>query len=80
MDLINPTVRSWLEDARDNPEAFWGKAAQSIPWLRPWERVFEWTPPTFRWFIGGETNLAYSALDHHIQRGWGGHAALIYLN
>lgn len=80
MDLINPIVRSWIEDARENPEAFWGRAAEQLPWLRKWDRVFEWTPPTFRWFIGGQTNLAYSALDHHVKRGWGGHSALIYLN
>jgi len=80
MDLISPTVQRWLQDARENPEAFWAKAAEQLPWLRTWDRVFEWTPPTFRWFIGGQTNVAYSALDHHVQRGWGGHTALIYLN
>ena len=80
MDLISPTVQRWLQDAKENPEAFWAKAAEQLPWLRTWDRVFEWTPPTFRWFLGGQTNVAYSALDHHVQRGWGGHTALIYLN
>jgi acetyl-CoA synthetase len=80
MDLISPLVHRYIEEARENPDAFWGRAAQSLPWLRSWDRVFEWTPPTFRWFIGGQTNLAYSALDHHVKRGWGGHAALVYLN
>ncbi len=42
--------------------------------------MFEWTPPTFRWFIGGETNLSYNCLDHHVNRGWGGHAALVAEN
>ncbi|MGB8348118.1 MAG: acetate--CoA ligase [Ktedonobacteraceae bacterium] len=80
MDLISPIVHRWIEEAREDPEAFWGKAAEQLPWLRAWDRVFEWTPPTFRWFIGGQTNIAYSALDHHVKRGWGGHTALIYLN
>jgi acetyl-CoA synthetase len=80
MDLISPIVHRWIEDARENPEAFWGREAEQLPWLRKWDRVFEWTPPTFRWFSGGETNLAYSALDHHVKRGWGGHTALVYLN
>ncbi len=80
MDLISPVVRRWIEDARENPEAFWGRAAEQLPWLRTWDHVFEWTPPTFRWFTGGQTNLAYSALDHHVKRGWGGHTALVYLN
>src|SRR6266536_6674120 len=78
MDLISPVVRRWVQDARENPEAFWGRAAEQLPWLRTWDRVFEWTPPTFRWFVGGQTNLAYNCLDHHVGRGWGGHAALVY--
>jgi acetyl-CoA synthetase len=80
MDLVSPVVQRWIQDARENPEAFWGRAAEQLPWLRPWDRVFEWTPPTFRWFTGGQTNLAYNALDHHVKRGWGGHTALVYLN
>ena len=80
MDLVSPVVRRWIEEARENPEAFWGRAAEQLPWLRTWDRVFEWTPPTFRWFTGGQTNLAYSALDHHVKRGWGEHTALVYLN
>ena len=80
MELINPTVQRWLQDAREQPEEFWGKAAEQLPWLRKWEHVFEWTPPTFRWYSGGLTNMAYTALDRHVERGWGGHTALVYLN
>ena len=80
MDLVSPIVQHWIQDARENPEAFWGKAAEQLPWFRTWDRVFEWTPPTFRWYSGGQTNLAYNALDHHVRRGWGGHTALVYIN
>ena len=65
--------------ARD-PEGFWARAASELPWFRPWDRVFEWTFPTFRWFIGAQTNLAYNALDHHVASGRGSHTALIYFN
>ena len=78
--LITPIVNRWLEDGLRDPEGFWERAAQELPWFRRWDRVFEWTPPTFRWFIGAETNLAFNALDHHVARGRGGHAALIYIN
>jgi acetyl-CoA synthetase len=80
MDLISPVVHRWVQDAREDPEEFWGRAAEQLPWFRKWDRVFEWTPPTFRWFVGGQTNLAYNALDYHVKRGWGGHTALVYLN
>jgi len=78
--LITPVVQRWIEDARQDPDAFWDRAARQLPWFRTWDKVFDWTPPTFRWFVGGETNLAYNALDHHVAHGRGGHAALIYLN
>jgi acetyl-CoA synthetase len=42
--------------------------------------VFEWTFPTFRWFIGAETNLAYNALDLHVASGRGERLALVDLN
>lgn len=80
MNLINPTINRWLADAQEDPEAFWARAANDVPWFRTWDRTFEWDYPTFRWFIGGQTNLAYNALDHHVQRGWGGHTALVYMN
>ena len=48
MDLMSPVVRRCIQDARKNPEEFWGKAAEQLPWLRKWDSVFEWTPPTFR--------------------------------
>ena len=79
MQPVNPIVRRWRQDATENPEQFWAKAAEQLPWLRRWDQVFAWEYPTFRWFVGGQTNLAYNALDYHVQRGWGGHAALIYI-
>jgi acetyl-CoA synthetase len=57
VSLVTPTVRRWIEDGVRDPEGFWARAARELPWFRPWERVFEWNPPTFRWFLGVETNL-----------------------
>ena len=79
-DLINPEVRRWRRWASDDPEGFWAAAAEALPWFRPWDRVFEWQPPTFRWFLGGETNLAYNCVDQHVQAGRGGQAALVALD
>jgi len=79
MQPINPTVRRWRQDAAEDPDQFWGRAAEQLGWFRTWDHVFEWNYPTFRWFSGAQTNLSYNALDRHVKRGWGGHAALIYL-
>jgi acetyl-CoA synthetase len=80
MSLVNPIVQKWIAEGKEDPDAFWGRAADQLPWFRKWDRVLDWTPPTFKWFVGAQTNLAYNALDYHVKRGWGGHAALIYLN
>jgi acetyl-CoA synthetase len=78
--LLTPIVQRWIDDGRRDPEAFWDRAARELPWFKPWDRIFEWTPPTFRWFIGAETNLAFNAVDRHVAAGQGGRAALIYFN
>ncbi len=80
MQLLNPVVERWVNDAKLDPEGFWGRAAEDLAWFRKWDQVLEWNRPTFKWFVGGKTNLCYNALDHHVKRGWGGHAALVYLN
>jgi acetyl-CoA synthetase len=74
-----PQLRWFLQRARDDPEGFWSEAARELHWFRPWERVFEWQYPAFHWFRGGQTNLAYNAVDHQVlgqQRGT--RAALVW--
>ncbi len=80
IDLINPIVRRHLVAAASDPERFWASAADELPWFRRWDRVFEAEPPTFRWFPGGETNLAHNAVDRHVAAGRAGQTALISLN
>jgi acetyl-CoA synthetase len=80
MSVVTPAVRQFLDEGLRSPEEFWARAAEALPWFRTWERAFEWTFPTFRWFIGGQTSLAYNALDHHVANGRGAHTALIYFN
>jgi acetyl-CoA synthetase len=75
--LIPPTIQRWIDDGRRDPDALWARAAGALPWFRTWDRVFEWEPPTFRWFVGGRTNLGYNAVDRHVLDGDGGRAALV---
>ena len=84
MNLVNPAVDAFRRTAQDDPDTFWARAAESLPWHRPWERVFEWDPDTpddrgryFRWFVGGQTNLAWNCVDRHVEAGNGGRAALV---
>jgi propionyl-CoA synthetase len=61
------------------PERFWGRAARNIQWHRRWDHVLDRSnPPLYRWFIGGELNTCYNAIDHHVEHGRANQPALIY--
>jgi propionyl-CoA synthetase len=61
------------------PEAFWGEAADSIYWFKKWDKVLdEGNKPFYRWFIGGEINTCYNALDVHMEKGGGDQIAIIH--
>ena len=63
----------------EDPEGFWGEAADAVSWYRKWDRVLDRSnPPFYRWFAGGVVNTCYNALDRHVEAGNGGRAALIY--
>jgi len=50
---------------KENPEAFWENIARELYWFKPWNKVLEWNYPYARWFVGGQTNIVYNALDRH---------------
>jgi propionyl-CoA synthetase len=63
----------------DDPQSFWANAARDIDWITPWTSVIESDGgPVPRWFVGGELNTCYNALDRHADGGRGGQTALIY--
>jgi acetyl-CoA synthetase len=69
-------VRRLRQEAAERPDDFWAEQADGLPWFRRWDRVFDWEPPTFRWFVGGETNLAGNCLDANVEAGRGERTAL----
>jgi acetyl-CoA synthetase len=74
------TFARYREEAHRDPEVFWGRAAEKVHWFRRWDRVFDSDPPSFRWFTGGRTNIAWNALDRQVAAGLGEKTALVYLN
>ncbi len=63
----------------EDPNGFWGKAAEDCHWYKKWDKVLDDSKkPFYRWFVGGEMNSCYNALDYHIEKGRGNQAALIY--
>ena len=55
--------------AAKDPEAYWAQAAESLEWMRKWDRVLDWNPPIAQWFVGGKINVSVNCLDRHV-RGW----------
>ena len=53
----------------DDPEKFWAGIARELEWFAPWDKIFEWTYPTFEWFQGGKCNITYNALDRQVKSG-----------
>ncbi len=52
----------------EDPRGFWGEQAKLIHWQRPFAQVLDYSRPPFaRWFVGGETNLCYNAVDRHFK-------------
>ena len=53
--------------AESQPGEFWGElAAKELHWFKKWDSVFDWQPPTARWFAGGATNACYNCVDRHL--------------
>ena len=63
----------------DDPEGFWAEAADEIHWYKKWHKVFDDSnKPFYRWFVGGEVNTCYNAVDRHVENGRADQVALIY--
>ena len=63
----------------EDPEGFWADVASEFEWSRPWDQVFQWDYPTFRWFVGGKCNITTNCLDRHVDSPRKNKAAFIWL-
>ena len=66
------------EEADRDHEGFWAKFASELEWSRPWDTVCEWTPPTVKWFLGGQINASVNCVDRHVRTARRNKAALIW--
>ena len=77
--MTNPYDKVYQESMND-PETFWGQVAEDCHWYKKWDKVLDDSnKPLYRWFVGGELNTCYNALDYHVdERGRGEKIAIIY--
>ena len=60
-------------------EGFWAEVASELHWFSPWNQVFQWDYPSFRWFLGAKCNITYNCLDRHLASEKKNKAAFIWL-
>jgi propionyl-CoA synthetase len=76
--MTNPYDAAFERSIND-PNSFWAEAAEDCHWYKKWDKVLDDSnKPFYRWFVGGEINTCYNALDFHIENGRGDQTALIY--
>ncbi|QIT56669.1 propionyl-CoA synthetase [Aquisalimonas sp. 2447] len=62
-----------------DPEGFWRDQAAELDWFSPpTDIVGQDDQGLYRWFRGGELNMAHLALDYHVNQGRGDQLAIIH--
>ncbi|XP_022915542.1 acyl-CoA synthetase short-chain family member 3, mitochondrial [Onthophagus taurus] len=63
----------------EQPEEFFADIANTVHWTKKWDRVLDnFHQPFTKWFVGGELNACYNAVDRHVESGKGSKVALIH--
>jgi len=59
--------REFHKRSLEQRDEFWAEQASLISWHKPFDKVLDYSsPPSAKWFVGGETNLCYNAVDRHL--------------
>jgi propionyl-CoA synthetase len=75
MSRYHDVYARWSQD----PQGFWGEAAQAIDWIEAPKTVFDAKAGIYgRWFPDAVCNTCYNALDRHVANGRNDQPALIY--
>ena len=71
----NDVYAGWKAD----PEGFWMRAAEAIDWVaKPSRALFEDNAPLYEWFVDGQVNTCWNAVDRHVEAGHGDRIAIIH--
>ncbi len=76
---MSETFNKIYQKSVDQPEHFWADVAEQIHWYKKWDSVLDDSDaPFYRWFVGGQTNVCYNAVDLHVEQGYGDQTAIIH--
>ena len=58
--------------ALKNPDAFWGKEAERLTWIKPFTKVGNWSFDAadlhIKWFEDGALNVSANCIDRHLEK------------
>ncbi len=77
-----PTYEAFLQRSVEDPDWFWRAFFEDVDfhWHTPYTQTVDLSEgkPFAKWFVGGELNWTYNALDRLVANHQGGHFALIW--
>ena len=73
------TYKTEFQRSINQPEDFWREQAEQLPWYKkPTQILGKDEQGAWRWFMDGELNTSYCALDYHVDNGRADQTAVIY--
>lgn len=73
------SYKAEFERSINQPEDFWREQADKLPWhKKPTQILGKDEQGAYRWFMDGELNISYCALDYHVENGRAEQTAVIY--
>jgi acetyl-CoA synthetase len=73
------TYQRMYRESIDDPDAFWGRVAGELTWIKPWSKVLDWSgAPVAKWFVGGQINVSVNCLDRQVAEGRGNKRAFVW--
>ena len=60
---LGNTDNNTRKDSENDFIVFWEKQAKKLSWFKTWDKTLDWNPPFAKWFVGGQINVSYNALD-----------------
>lgn len=63
-NMSDPNI---YEEADKDCVLFWEGKARELEWFEKWSEAYEESPPYFKWFVNGKTNICFNALDRHFE-------------
>lgn len=68
--INNARIKDWdklNEFATNDNESFWSEKANELVWFKKWDKYLDDSnKPFFKFFVGGQTNIAYNCLDSNL--------------